>query len=116
MVYKRKVSVCLVGSAPGWSQGDGDIDVVSDLKLPGVESDVVVRAPPPRAGLAQILHAEASTSGVRVHGGELEHGALGTGVLVDLSDEGHEFSQSAVQPAATDHATCTATTQYDACM
>ena len=41
----------------------------------------------------------AASSGVRVHGGELEHCALCTSVRIDLSDQGHKFTQSAVQPA-----------------
>ena len=64
-----------------------------------MEGNVVVCPPPPRAGLAKILHPEASPAGVRVHGGELEHGTLGPCVWVHLSDECHQLSQSAVQPA-----------------
>lgn len=63
-----------------------------------MEGDVIVGAPPSRAGLPEVLHAEASPTGVRVHSGELEHGSLGSSVRVDFSDEGHQLTKSAVQP------------------
>lgn len=63
-----------------------------------MEGDVIVGAPPSRAGLPEVLHAEASPTGVRVHGGELEHCSFGSSVRIDFSDEGHQLAKSAVQP------------------
>ena len=88
----------LIRSSSGRPKRYGHVHVISYLELPGVQCDVVITASPARAGLPQLLHAVAASAGVRVHGGELEHGPLGPSVRIDLSDQCHQLTQSAVQP------------------
>ena len=93
---------CTVWTRSIWSASRparyGHVHIVPYLKLPRVQSDLVVCAFPARARLSQLLEPVAPSPGVRVHGAEGKQGALLTGIGVHFSDQGHQFSEGTVKP------------------